>query len=119
VPEREPLAGGSTGVIDPGNFAQYVFTIVTAVGALAVVFTVTRRIALGGAAKRRRLEQGTGLDPRQEAMLGQLAAELESLRAEAAVVRRELDEAHNRLDFTERLLAQAKERGLLNAPKAP
>ena len=44
-------------------------------------------------------------------------AELEALHGDMADLRRELDEVQNRLDFTERLLAQAKERGLLNAPK--
>jgi hypothetical protein len=44
-------------------------------------------------------------------------AEIESLHGEVAELRRELDEVQNRLDFAERLLAQAKERGLLNAPR--
>jgi hypothetical protein len=44
-------------------------------------------------------------------------AELEALHGEVADLRRELDEVQNRLDFTERLLAQAKERGLLGAAK--
>jgi len=53
--------------------------------------------------------------------------EVESLRDEVAQLRAEVDELHgrlapldeiqNRLDFTERLLAQAKERGLLGAPR--
>jgi hypothetical protein len=45
------------------------------------------------------------------------AAELEALQGEVADLRRELDEVQNRLDFTERMLAQAKERGQLGAPK--
>lgn len=55
------------------------------------------------------------------------AREIEGLRDEVAQLRAEVDELHgrvapldeiqNRLDFTERLLAQARERGLLNAPK--
>ena len=44
-------------------------------------------------------------------------AEMEALRSDDAQLRREMDEAQNRLDFTERLLAQAKERGFLAAPK--
>ena len=53
--------------------------------------------------------------------------EIEALRDEVALLRAEVDELHgrvapvdeiqNRLDFAERLLAQARERGQLNAPK--
>lgn len=53
--------------------------------------------------------------------------EVDGLRDEVAQLRAEVDELHgrvapideiqNRLDFAERLLAQARERGLLNAPK--
>ena len=46
-------------------------------------------------------------------------AEMEELQGDVAQLRHELDEMQNRLDFTERLLAQAKERGLLNVPKVP
>jgi len=55
------------------------------------------------------------------------AKEVEALRDEVAQLRAEVDGLHdrvapvdeiqNRLDFTERLLAQAKERGQLGAPK--
>ena len=45
------------------------------------------------------------------------AAEVDALAGDVAELRRELDEVHNRLDFAERLLAQVKERGLLNVPK--
>jgi len=44
-------------------------------------------------------------------------AEVDALAGDVAELRRELDEVQNRLDFAERLLAQVKERGLLNAPK--
>jgi len=44
-------------------------------------------------------------------------AEIDALNGDVAELRRELDEVQNRLDFAERLLAQVKERGLLNAPK--
>jgi hypothetical protein len=50
-------------------------------------------------------------------VVARLAADLDALHDEVTGIRRELDEAQNRLDFTERLLAQARERGLLNAPK--
>jgi uncharacterized protein involved in exopolysaccharide biosynthesis len=55
------------------------------------------------------------------------AKEIEALRDEIAQLRAEvdgvqaqlpnLDEIQSRLDFAERLLAQVRERGLLNAPK--
>ncbi len=55
------------------------------------------------------------------------AREVEALRDEVAQLRAEMDgvqgrlsdvdELQNRVDFAERLLAQARERGLLNAPK--
>lgn len=101
-------------MINPGDFAAYVLTGVLAVSALTVVFTVARRIAVGG---RRRVAGSAGADPGQQALLGQLASDVEALRDEGAAVRRELDEVHNRLDFAERLLTQARERGLLGAPK--
>ncbi|HXY18403.1 MAG TPA: hypothetical protein VEH83_00230 [Gemmatimonadales bacterium] len=71
---------------------------------------VTRRI-VGG----RHKDLGAG-DP-APGSVRQLAVEVESLREELTGMRRELDDAQNRLDFTERLLAQAREKGLLNAPK--
>ncbi len=104
-------------MIDPGNFAQYVFTIVLAVSGLAVAGSLARRIAGGGSWRGRIGPHGGGADPGQADTVRQLAAELDGLRDEVTGLRRELDEAQNRLDFTERLLAQAKERGLLNAPK--
>ena len=55
------------------------------------------------------------------------AKEVEALRDEVAQLRAEVDQLHdrvapvdelqNRLDFAERLLGQARERGLLHAPK--
>ena len=44
-------------------------------------------------------------------------AEFDSLRDELASVQRQLGELAERQDFTERLLGQARERGLLNPPK--
>lgn len=111
-----PGAGGAT-IVDPGNFAQYVFTIVAAIGGLGVAFGITRRLLFGGPRRGRRIGQETDTDPGQRAALGQLADEVDALRAEAAANRRALDEVQNRLDFAERLLAQTREHGLLEAPK--
>ncbi len=45
------------------------------------------------------------------------AAELEALREELQGLRRQLEELAERQDFAERMLGQARERGLLGAPK--
>jgi len=42
---------------------------------------------------------------------------LDDLLDDNAVLRRQLDELTNRLEFAERMLAQAKEKGLLAAPR--
>ncbi len=42
---------------------------------------------------------------------------VDSLSGEVAALRRELDATHERLDFTERMLAQSKGRGALPAPR--
>ncbi|HXY70381.1 MAG TPA: hypothetical protein VEL75_18470 [Candidatus Methylomirabilis sp.] len=85
---------------------------------------VTRKL-LGGGRRARLGKDGVrtvigmhigDTDPGREAV-GQLTADLEALRDEVGGLRREMDETLNRLDFTERLLTQARERGLLNAPK--
>jgi len=108
-------------------FAGYVFTVVAAVGAVSIIGAVARRIAGTAGVRRIRVSRdGLGkvveigtpdTDPGQQEGVRQLAADLDALRDEVTGLRRELDEAQNRLDFTERLLGQARERGLLNAPK--
>ena len=107
-----PDAGGAT-IVDPGNFAQYVFTIVVAFGGTAIAVAVARRILAGG---RRALGPGDGSGAEE---VRRLASDLDQQRLTVAEMRRELDEVHNRLDFAERLLAQSKERGLLNAAREP
>jgi hypothetical protein len=42
---------------------------------------------------------------------------VDQLSGEVAALRRELDATHERLDFTERMLAQSRERGALPAPR--
>ena len=42
---------------------------------------------------------------------------LDDLLDDNTLLRRQLDEMSERLEFTERMLAQAKEKGLLNAPR--
>ena len=72
---------------------------------LVVAQAVAKRIG-GGATSAKDLEA-----LRDE--VAQLGADLEDLRGRLGP----LDEIQNRLDFAERLLGQARERGLLNAPK--
>lgn len=119
-----PSGAGGTAVINPGDFAAYVFTIVAGIGAVGVIGAVVRRI--GGPPRHRRVEVsrngvtevigGAEGEP-DSGRVERLAADLDGLRDEVTGLRRELDDAQNRLDFTERLLGQAKERGLLNPPK--
>jgi len=47
------------------------------------------------------------------------SGEVEALRDELHGLRQQVAELAERQDFTERLLAQARERGLLGAPKEP
>lgn len=87
--------------------------MVAAISALTLLGAVARRI---GGRGHRAVGPG-GTDPGTRESVAQLGAEFDALRDEVTGLRRELDEAQNRLDFTERLLAQAKERGLLAPPK--
>jgi len=117
---------GGAAIIEPGTFAAYVFTVVAGVGSVSILGAIARRIA-GTGARRLKVERGAsgmvmGLhvgdtDPGAQQAVAQLAAELEAVRDEVTGLRREMDEAQNRLDFTERLLGQVKERGLLSPPR--
>ncbi len=74
---------------------------------IGTVFTAFSPIGRALAERLRGKARGPALDP----------AELEALRDELAGVRQQLAELAERQDFTERLLAQARERGLLSPPK--
>ena len=93
------------------------FTGVLAISALTVVSAVTKRIVGGRHGRGALGARSADTDPGRDATVAQLVGDLDALRDEVTGLRRELDEAQNRLDFTERLLGQAKERGLLNAPR--
>ncbi len=98
-------------------------------GSVSVIGAIARRIAGPRGVRRIDLLKGEGggviglkvgagdTDPGQREAAHQLAADVDAMRDEIAALRREMDETLNRLDFTERLLGQAKERGLLNPPK--
>jgi hypothetical protein len=78
-------------------------------GIAAVVVPLARAVAkriAGGAGGAREIET-----LRDE--VAQLRAEMEGVQGRLS----DVDEIQNRLDFAERLLAQARERGLLNPPK--
>ncbi len=89
----------------PEAVVALVFFGFTGASVLVLVRAFAKRIA-GGAPGAKEIEA-----LRDE--VAQLAAEVEDLRGRVAP----LDEIQNRLDFTERLLGQAKERGLLSPPK--
>jgi hypothetical protein len=102
-------------IVDPGSFAAYTFTVVAAIGSLTILSAVVRR-TFGSRRGRRELGAHFGdTDPGSHQAVEQLAGEVEALRDEVAGVRRELDEAQNRIDFTERLLAQVRTQGKLPA----
>jgi hypothetical protein len=86
-----------------------IVAVVVFAGAGSVLLTLARAFA-------KRIAGG-GVGPREmEALrdeVAQLRGEVDDLRGRVAP----LDEIQNRLDFTERLLAQARERGLLGAPR--
>ena len=87
--------------------------MVAAVGSLTVLGAVVRRV-IGPRHGRRALGMGYGdTDPGAHEAVAQLQGDVEALREEVSGLRRELDEAQNRIDFTERLLAQARAQGKL------
>ena len=97
---------------------------------MSIIGAVVRRIAGPRGSRRVHVTKGMDggtvvsvgagdTDPGQQEAARQLAADVDAMRDEIAGLRREMDETLNRLDFTERLLGQARERGLLNPPRAP
>ena len=105
-------------MVDPVEIAQIVAAFFVGASVLTLVSAFARRIA-GPYGRRARLLGGTdpGESPQAVSALHedveQLRGELDGMRARLA----ELDDVQNRLDFAERLLAQAKERGALPGGK--
>jgi hypothetical protein len=95
---------------------QLIVVIAASLGGLSIVSAIARRIA--GPYSRRALATRIGLgrlDRSDDPALDDLRDEVAQLRSEVAELRgraAELDEVQNRLDFTERLLAQ-RDRGAL------
>jgi len=80
-----------------------------------VVFAVLGLVGVSFSPMARALARRIAGEARQ--VPGADTGEIEALQTDVAALHRELDEVQHRLDFTERLLAQAKERGLLDAPR--
>ena len=91
------------------NGPDAIVGIVVFAGAFTVLGTLAKAVAkriAGGVVGAKEIEA-----LRDE--LAQLRSDMDGVQGRLA----EVDEMQNRLDFTERLLAQARERGLLDAPK--
>ena len=88
----------------PQDFAPVIVSL--------ALFAVLGAVVLGpiGRAFADRLRR-KGVEPALD------AAELDALHQELAGLRQQVGELAERQDFAERMLAQARERGLLNAPK--
>ncbi len=89
----------------PEAIGMLAMVAVVGVSMLTLVRAFARRIT-GGSPGSREIEA-----LRDE--VAQLRADLDGMQARFP----DVDEIQNRLDFTERMLAQARERGLLNAPR--
>ncbi len=88
---------------NPGDVVAFIALLIAVVGGVVALGPIGR--ALADRLRRKGVEPG--VDP----------AELDALRDEVAGLRQQVGELAERQDFAERLLAQARERGLLNAPK--
>jgi hypothetical protein len=84
--------------------------IIAAVGCFSVIgFVVLGPIGRAFADRLRGKHRDAALD----------SGEVEALRDELHSVRQQVAELAERQDFAERLLAQARDKGLLSAPKEP
>lgn len=88
---------------DPGPIVAAIGVFITTIVGFVVFGPIGRAIAerLRGRSSDRALDSG----------------EVEALRTDLAALHRRVEELAERQDFTERLLAQARERGMLPAPK--
>ena len=89
--------------MDPGPF----FGLIGLIAVLGVV--VVRPLVRAYAERLRGKSQDATLD----------SGDVEALRDDLDHLRRQVSELAERQDFAERLLAQAREKGLLQAPKDP
>ncbi len=90
---------------DPGPVIASVAFFITVLGSILLIGPIGRAFAdrLRGKGKERGLDSG----------------EVEALKDELYNLRQQVSELAERQDFSERLLAQAREKGLLSAPKEP
>jgi hypothetical protein len=88
---------------DPGPVIASVAFFITVLGGFVILGPIGRAFAerLRGKSRERALDTG----------------EADALREELADLRREVAELAERQDFSERMLAQARDKGLLPAPK--
>jgi len=89
----------------PESVGMLAMVALVGVSILTLAKAFAKRVA-GGASDAREVEA-----LRDE--VAQLRADFEAMQARLA----DVDEIQNRLDFAERLLAQARERGQLGAPR--
>ena len=82
-----------------------------------VVFLVLGFVGVSFSPMGRALARRISGEARALEGAGRDTAEMEALHGDVADLRRELDEVQNRLDFTERMLAQARDKGLLGGSR--
>jgi len=105
-------------MVEPVEIAQIVAAFFVGASVLSLVVAVAQRIA-GPYSRRGRLAGAADQADSQRAIaalqddVDMLRGELDTMRSKVA----EIDDVQNRLDFAERMLAQAKERGVLPGGK--